>query len=277
MRRIAQPGPPHAERAAAVPCRATPLRLTVPPGVLLRDALAAAVAAQGFDGAVFRFVSGGFGPFAYVMPALSPDGRTAAWYSDTFRPAGTSVIEAGALTLGRRDGGAFFHAHAIWREADGARRAGHILPEAAVTASAVVLDGVGLHGARFEAAPDAETGFTLFGPVACGRPPGVPNACAVRLRPNQDMTLALEALAAPLGHATVAGGVGSTIGARWAGGAGDTVVFATEMFLTAGSITQGAGRLVAGLVTREGSIATGTLVRGDNPVLMTLEAVLVAA
>jgi hypothetical protein len=276
MRSIRQPGPPPPERAVAVPCRATPLRLEIPPGLLLRDAVADAVAARGFDGAVFRFLSGGLGPFAYVMPALSPDGRTAAWYSETYRPEGVTALDTGALTLGVRDGAAFFHAHAIWREASGKRGAGHILPEVATAALPVLLEGVGLHGARFEAAPDPETGFILFAPVAVGTPPDAPNALALRLRPNQDMTQALEDLARPLGPARVEGGVGSTIGARWVGGTGDTDRFATEMFLSDGHIAPGGGRLTAGLVTLDGDIRAGRLVRGDNPVLMTLEAVLVA-
>ena len=277
MRSIRQPGPPAADRADVVPCVAEPLRLAIPAGVLLRDALAAAVAVRGFDGAVFRLVEGAFGPFAYVMPALSPDGRTAAWYSDTVRPEGVSVVESGAITLGVRDGAPFYHCHAIWREASGHRGSGHVLPEVAETAAPLVLEGVGLRGARFEARPDPETGFTLFGPMSCGATPEGANALALRLRPNQDLTLALQALAAPLGPCTLEGGVGSVIGARWEGGVGNTDRFATELFVTGARIAPDAGSVDAALVTLDGDISSGRLVRGDNPVLMTLEGVLVRA
>ena len=39
---------------------------------------------------------GALGPFAYVMPALSKDGDHAAFYSDTFRPAGITRPKMGA-------------------------------------------------------------------------------------------------------------------------------------------------------------------------------------
>jgi predicted DNA-binding protein with PD1-like motif len=279
MRSIRQPGAPLPDRADVVPVRAEPLRLVLPAGVLLRDAVAEAVAARGFDGAVFRYGAAAFGPFAYVMPALSPDGRTAAWYSDSRRPEGVTVTECGALTLGVRDGGPFFHSHALWREASGRRSGGHLLPEACVTAGEVVLEGVGLKGARFEARPDPETGFTLFGPVPAGEAPAAPNGIALRLRPNQDLTLALEGLAARygLGRCGLFGGVGSTIGVRWADGTGEATGFATELALTAGEIDPAGGSRIEGaLVDLHGAVSAGTILRGDNPVLMTMEAVLAA-
>ena len=57
---------------------------------------------------------GALGPFAYVMPALSKTGENAAFYSDTFRPAGVTRLKTGAMTLGERDGAPFFHCHALW-------------------------------------------------------------------------------------------------------------------------------------------------------------------
>jgi hypothetical protein len=35
---------------------------------------------------------------SYVMPALSSDGVHAAWYSDTYRPAGETRLEAATAT-----------------------------------------------------------------------------------------------------------------------------------------------------------------------------------
>jgi predicted DNA-binding protein with PD1-like motif len=261
-----------------VPVRAEPLEVTIPAGALLRDALAAAVAADGFDGAVFGLAGAAFAPFAYVMPALSPDGRTAAWYSATHSPRGVTVLDAGALTLGRRDGADFFHGHGTWRAGSGAVSGGHLLPEVCTLAAETVLRGVGLRGARFEAVPDPETGFTLFAPVATDAGPSEPNALALRLRPNQDLTLALEALAARhgLGRARLCGGVGSTIGVRWADGTGADVGFATELAVTQGVIDPAGDSAVAAvLVDVDGRVSRGRLARGDNPVLMTLEAVLV--
>lgn len=280
MRQVQQPGPPPPERAVVVPVRAESWAVTLPAGALLRDALAEALDAAGFDGAVFGLAGATFAPFAYVMPALSPDGRTAAWYSATHTPAGVTVLEAGALTLGLRDGAPFFHGHGIWREASGAKGGGHLLPETCTLAEDTRLAGLGFRGARFETGPDPETGFTLFAPVPIGPPPAAPNALALRLRPNQDMTRALEALAAQhgLGPAWLYGGVGSTIGVRWADGTGQEVGFATELAVTEAAIDPaGDSRIAAVLVDLNGRLAAGTLLPDDNPILMTLEAVLVAS
>jgi predicted DNA-binding protein with PD1-like motif len=276
MRSIRQPGPPPAARAAAVPARLHAVAVTLPPGALLRDTLRDALGAEGFVSAALAIEGGGFGPFGYVMPALSPDATRAAWYSDAYHPPGLTRLDRGAVTFGRRDGAPFFHAHAAWTDAEGTAGAGHILPEAAVIAAPIRVTGVALSGACFTAVDDPETGFRLFEPVpappverAGGRP-----GLALRLRPNQDITLALEALAeeAGFGRAVLRGGVGSTIGARYEDRAA-VEPFATEMFVTAGRIG-GDGRLAVGMVDYTGGISAGRLLRGDNPVLMTFEAVL---
>jgi hypothetical protein len=74
------------------------------------------------------------------------------------------------------------------------------------------------------------------------------------------------------------GGVGSTIGARFADG---RIVepFATELAVRSGVVAMGAGgafeaELDIVLVDYLGGIAEGRLRRGDNPVLMTMELVL---
>lgn len=280
MRRVQQPGPMARERAVVVPAQADPLTVTLPAGVLLRDALSAAVADHGFDSAVFALEHISFAPFAYVMPARSPDGRTAAWYSDQFHPEGETQLQAGALTLGLRDGAPFYHAHGIWRESSGALSGGHLLPDICCTAQDTRLTGIGLRGARFETRADPETGFSLFVPVPTGQPPARTNALALRLCPNQDLVTALETLADQhaLGRARVCGGVGSTIGVRWTDGTGGEMGFATELALTEGLIDPVQGSQVhAVLVDLHRQLGAGWLVAGDNPVLMTLEAVLYRA
>ena len=100
------------------------------------------------------------------------------------------------------------------------------------------------------------------------------------MRPNQDVALCLEQFCRSHGiaRAKVHGGVGSTIGARFTHG-GVTEPFATELAVTAGTIAPAAaGALEAALdvalVDYTGGLAQGRLVRGDNPVLMTMELVL---
>ena len=225
---------------------------------------------------------GALGPFAYVMPALSKTGENAAFYSDTFRPAGVTRLKMGAMTLGERDGAPFFHCHALWQEADGRLNGGHILPEETVVAEPFEVDAFGIDGALFTAEPDPETNFKLFGPVASAAT-GVETtsrAFALRLRPNQDFAGALEEFCRKRGitRARIHGGVGSTIGARFADG-GIVEPFATELAISSGVIAQGASgaleaELDVALVDYLGGLAEGRLVRGDNPVLMTMELVI---
>jgi len=284
VRTVEQPGPAEAERIQWAEARGRKLTLELKPGLLL-DAIAEAFAAHGFSSGVLRLPAGlSLAPFAYVMPALSATPEHAAFYSETFRPDGVTRIETGALTFGERDGAPFFHGHALWREADGRRNGGHILPDQSFLAEPISVDAVGLDGAGFVADHDPETNFKLFMPA--GRPSTSAEAggrfFVLRLRPNRDAFTALEDFCAEHGiaHAVIHGGVGSTIGARFADGH-SIEPFATEIAITAGHVSPGEGgkpeaSLAIALVDYTGSMAQGALKRGDNPVLMTLELVLEA-
>jgi predicted DNA-binding protein with PD1-like motif len=216
------------------------------------------------------------------MPALPSTPEHAAFYSETYRPQGITRLSTATMTLGARDGAPFFHCHALWTEEGSRHGGGHILPEEAIVAEPFVVDAFGIDGALFAAEPDPETNFKLFGPVPVA-PAGAKTtgrAFALRLRPNQDFAGSLEGFCQQHGitRATIRGGVGSTIGARFTNG---SVVepFATELTVTSGLITLGeSGVLEAALdvalVDYTGALAQGRLVRGDNPVLMTMELVL---
>ncbi|WP_316194207.1 PCC domain-containing protein [Bradyrhizobium sp. SZCCHNRI3052] len=281
MRSITQPGAPVADRIQWVEARGRVFTFTMEQGLPLLDAARRGFAANGFAGGVLDIKGGALGPFAYVMPALSKTADHAAFYSDTYRPAGVTRLSTGTMTLGVRDGAPFFHCHALWMEEGSRDGGGHILPEETIVAEPFEVDAFGLDGAIFTAEPDVETGFKLFGPVAAA-PSGATTDCrafALRLRPNQDFAGCLEAFcrAQGISKARIRGGVGSTIGARFEDG---VVVepFATELTITAGAIAPGDDGLEAtvdvALVDYTGALARGRLVRGDNPVLMTMELVL---
>ncbi|MGJ4893634.1 PCC domain-containing protein [Bradyrhizobium oligotrophicum] len=281
MRSITQPGAPVADRIQWVEARGRVFTFTMEQGLPLLDAARRGFAANGFAGGVIDIKGGALGPFAYVMPALSKTADHAAFYSDTYRPAGVTRLSTGTMTLGLRDGAPFFHCHALWTEEGSRNGGGHILPEETIVAEPFEVGAFGLDGAIFTAEPDVETGFKLFGPVAAA-PSGATTDCrafALRLRPNQDFTGCLEAFcrAQGISKARIRGGVGSTIGARFEDG---VVVepFATELTITAGAIAPGDDGLEAtvdvALVDYTGALARGRLVRGDNPVLMTMELVL---
>jgi predicted DNA-binding protein with PD1-like motif len=282
MRSIVQPGPPAPERIQWVEGRGRAFSFTLQAGVPLLEAARRGFAAEGFAGGTVSMTGGALGPFAYVMPALSKTGENAAFYSDTFRPAGIARLKMATMTLGARDGAPFFHCHGLWTEADGRINGGHMLPEETVVAEPFAVEAFGLDGAAFTAEPDPETNFKLFGPVA--RPAAAvettSRAFALRLRPNQDFGGALEAFCSERGiaRAILHGGVGSTIGARFADG---RIVepFATELAVSSGVVAIGAGgsleaELDIALVDYLGGSAEGRLTRGDNPVLMTMELVL---
>lgn len=284
MRSIQQPGLPVAERIQCVEVRGRAFSFTLEAGLPLLEAARRGFAAQGFVSGTLNIKRGALGPFGYVMPALSKTGENAAFYSDTFRPAGLTQLKLATLTLGERDGAPFFHCHGLWREADGRMSGGHMLPDETFVAEPFAVEAFGIDGAVFAAEPDPETNFKLFGPVprASTNAKASSRAFAMRLRPNQDFAGCLEAFCRERGiaRAKIHGGVGSTIGARFADG---NVIepFATELAITSGVIAPGASgapeaTLDVALIDYTGGIGEGRLIRGDNPVLMTMELVLEA-
>src|SRR5438067_9530792 len=222
MRHILQPGRPAPERIQWAEARGRAFSCQLEAGLPLLEAARRGFAAHGFAGGVLNIKGGLLGPLAYVMPALSKTGKNAAFYSDTFRPAGITRLRTGAMTLGQRDGAPFFHCHGLWTEADGRAGGGHILPEETVVAEPFAVEAFGIDGATFAAKPDPETNFKLFGPVPSAVA-GAKTTCrafALRLRPNQDFAGALETFCRERGitRGRIHGGVGSTIGARFTDG-----------------------------------------------------------
>lgn len=282
MREVKQPGPTIPERIQWVEARGRGFSFTLEAGIPLLEGVRRGFAAQGFAGGVLNLKHGVLGPCAYVMPALSRTGENAAFYSETFRPEGQVWLKHATMTFGERDGVPFFHCHGMWLEAHCRVNGGHLLPEETIVAEPFEVEAFGLDGTTFKAEPDPETNFKLFGPVA-SRARGAEasaRAFALRLRPNQDFAGSLEAFCRDHGitRARIRGGVGSTIGARFTDG---RVVepFATELTVTSGLIAPAAGggleaELDIALVDYTGGLAEGRLVRGDNPVLMTMELVL---
>jgi predicted DNA-binding protein with PD1-like motif len=285
MRSIKQPGPPVAERIQWVEVHGRAFTFTLHAGLPLLEAARRGFAAEGFAGGTLNIKGGALGPFGYVMPALSRTGENAAFYSDTFRPSGITQLKLAALTLGQRDAAPFFHCHGLWREADGHMSGGHMLPEETFVAEPFEVEAFGIDGAVFAAEIDTETNFKLFGPVATEAAGAQTSsrAFAMRLRPNQDFAGALESFCREhrITRAKIRGGVGSTIGARFTDGS-FIEPFATELAITSGHIAPGANgtmeaALDVALIDYTGVVGEGRLVRGDNPVLMTMELVLEVA
>lgn len=279
-RRIQHPGPVSAERIDVLPVHLREVALTLQPGQALLPALVQALPAD-CTSAVLRLHGGTLAPFAYVMPALSKTPDHAVYFSDRFDAPGAVRLVDASVTYGQRDGAPWLHCHARWTDADGTPHCGHLLPEDVVLTTPMAATAWLMDGAAFTVVPDAETGFTLFRPLPC--PPSTdaqPNALVVRVAPNEDICTALETVCATRGitHATVRGGVGSTVGAAFADG---RVVepFVTEVLVQQGRIAPAAdGRpeaaLDVSLVDHTGGLADGRMQRGANGVLVTFELVL---
>jgi predicted DNA-binding protein with PD1-like motif len=256
----------------------------LPPGVPLLQGLAVAVRSRGATSAVFSLRDLRLEPLAFVMPALSDSPEHVAYFSQRHEASGVARIESGSITYGLRDGQPSLHCHATWIEADGRRRSGHVLAAESRIERPARIDAWMLDGAAFEVQPDAETNFSLLqvASAAGGLEAGVGGveALVVRVRPNEDLCRALEALCAErnIRRGCIRGGVGSLIGTVFEDG---RIVepLVTEVFIDRGVIAPGPdGELRAevdvGLVAHTGEIAEGRLARGQNPVLITFELVI---
>jgi predicted DNA-binding protein with PD1-like motif len=280
MRNIKQPGPVHPER---VQCARTKLRavdVQLQQGVNLLDGLADVVRSHGVCSAVFSLQGGSFEPLAFHMPAIAASSEHVAYFSERFESAGEARIDSGSITFGLRGGKPSLHCHAIWTEASGQRKSGHLIPSDSRVASPLRLQAWMLEGAGFEVAADSETNFSLMQVSAAKAPPDGATALVIRLRPNQDLCTALEEVCVErnIRRASIRGGVGSLIGAVFDDGR--TVdAFVTEVFIRSGEIelaSDGSPRasVDVGLVAHSGEIAEGRLKRGENPVLITFELVI---
>jgi len=285
-RSVKQPGPPAARRVQAVEGRCSALEVMLEPGLTLLEAVRRPLAAFGCSSAAVELKGGALGPFSYFLPAYSETPEHAAFYSQPFSRDGVSALKAARGTFGIRDGSPLLHCNAIWSQ-HGTARGGHLLTTEAIVAEPIKARIWSLDGVGFEAHPDAETNFTLFGPVVL--PPTLPSSdrplrskrCfALRLMPNQDICTALEDFCRSEGisAAVVRGGVASIIGAIFEDGSSVTSEV-TEMLICTGTIafrSHGAthATLDVELVDHKGKVAAGRLVRGANPILITAEIVL---
>ena len=262
-----------------MPCAAEPLTLRLHSGRLINDAVAQAFADAGFAGGYVRLRDAKVDPMRYVIPAASPDGAHAAWYSDTVAPDGTTIIEDAGLIVGRRDGEPFLHCHGIWRTPDGVRRMGHLLPLDSQLAEPVDVEAWGVAGALFDVRDDAETNFRLFAPietaVSVEHRGGRAAICTVR--PNEDISQAIEAVCRRHGfdHASIQG-IGSLVGADFDNGSAVSS-YATEVLVTGGAVRSGLCTLDVALVGMDGVMSAGRLRRGANPVCVTFELLVVAS
>ena len=272
MRNLTQPGPVHPVRIDAHIGTLEPLRFTLRAGLSLTEALTGPLASAGFKSATLTITGGALNPFRYVMPGPADSAAHVAYFTAPRAPEGITRIELANATFGWSDGKPALHCHAAWIEPDGQRRGGHILPGESIVCEETAVEAWGFRDIAITTAPDPETNFTLLQPSGTA---ATGNAVFARVKPNEDMTLAVETIAAAhdMSNATVRGSLGSLIGARFADGSG-VEDHATEVLVRQGNVRDGKATLDLLVVDMAGAVHDGRLVRGQNPVCITFDLVL---
>ena len=284
-RQVTQPGPAAAERIDSIASTAVPLSFTLEPGLTLREAIAGPLLAAGIVSASVRLDNVQLAPFHYVRPALSATPDHAAYYSEQFSSPAVRMVRANA-TFGSKDGAPFVHCHAWWEDAAGNCEGGHVLTDLSLIAAPVAAMAWGSRDVAMQVDYDPETNFSLFHPLACAAPATATavekqrRSAVARIRPNQDLSHALEEICARHGfdHAVIRGSLGSIVGAVFDDG---RIIpeRATEILVENGRVDiDAAGTLMTTLdiflIDIHGAVHRGRLARGCNPVLICFELVL---
>ena len=151
--------------------------------------------------AALVFQGGALGPFSYVMPGPPTDDAHVAYFSAPRSPPGETVVEIANATFGWRDGAPFVHCHGAWIEEGTHRRGGHMLPHETIVARATTVHAWALPDVAIRAEPDPETNFTCSVRLQRTRATAGDRTIVARIRPNEDITAAIEAIAQPPSHA----------------------------------------------------------------------------
>lgn len=280
MRYLKHPGPVTAEREKTAPCCAERISLRLAKGQSANAAITGALAQAGFSAGYVHLENVAISPMRYVIPAPSPDDSHVAWYSETFAPEGLVTIERAGVIAGTRDGAPFIHCHGIWVDKADNRRAGHLLPHEAFIAQDANVSAWGINGANYVAREDAETNFKLFAAEGVGPEVVAPNAIAATIRPNADISTAIEKVCSRYGIRKASiHGVGSLNEVIFDDGR-HVPSYATEVFIEDGRVFCLDGtphaQLDVSLVDLRGEIHSGRLMHGQNPVCVTFELLIVA-
>jgi predicted DNA-binding protein with PD1-like motif len=273
MRSLLQPGPVHPRRIESFGAAAQRLTFPLQPGMTLLQAATGRLVDAGWRGGTLTFAGAAFSPFRYVMPGPPDDASHVAYFSAPREPAGITRIEQANATFGWHDGKPLLHCHAVWTEADGARRGGHILPAEAIVVAPATVHAWGFTDIAIETSQDPETNFPLLQPSGSSLPQAP--AVVARIRPNEDIVSAVETIARThqMPHATIRGSLGSLIGAQFEEGA-KVSDDATEVLVRAGRVTAGVAEIDLLAVDGRGHVHQGRLQRGANPVCITFDLVL---
>lgn len=277
MRTLTQPGPIANPRIVSIAGDAASLLYRLEPDQTLLSAITAPLVEAGLQGAAIEITGGTFSRLAYVIPAVPDDDTHVAYFSGTHRAIGVTRLDFATATFGWRDGAPALHCHGIWTDAEGVLRGGHILAADTFLSAPAEARAFAMAEVRIEVRPDPETNFPLLTPITEG--PGRGRMIAARIRPNVDLCLALEEICRRHGvqEVILRGSLGSLVGAHFEDG---TVIEddATEILIRTGHVTMHGGELRAELdissIDMNGAVYHGRIIRGENAVCITFEAML---
>jgi hypothetical protein len=244
LRRIDHGGPADPDRVEGIAGTGEELSFLLEDGETFLEAVTTPLLERGFQSAALRIVGTIWEPLVYALPALAEETGRVFRYSDPITAKGGARIEMARAIFGWRDEAPFTHCHGIWIEGDGRTRGGHVLPEKTIVVKGGEARGIGLKDVTIRADLDLETGFTLFHPVAVPgvrTNPGRSRAVAARVKPNVDISEAVEGLCRQHGfaRAELYGGIGNLNGAIFDDG---SIVpdIGSESMILSGSVSSGA-------------------------------------
>jgi len=284
MRNLKHPGISGQSQTSVVPATLRKVIFRLETGKTFLAAMQQKLAAMHAASAVAEIHGGSFDPFVYVMPALSKMPEYAVYFSDRHEPKGVIRLIEGCVTFGANQGKPMLHCHARWVEENGQMGCGHLLPHECIIRDPIEVHAWLMDGAQFQVIPDIETNFSLFQPVAFSSNLEETVDCspgyAIRIGANQDVCETISTICRQrhIENAYFVGGVGSTIGARFTDGS-TVEPHVTELYLNSGKVTYDGSKhdvsIDVTMIDYQGGISSGKLLPGDNPVLVTMELVMV--
>lgn len=167
-RTLIHPGPFNPVRISSMHSdRGRHFRLVLQPGRSLYDSIVEPLRALGVRSASMTLLGGSFAQLWYCVAGPDDRQRIVAAYSAPI-DAGRAWMVFGNATLGLGAGGApLVHCHAVFRDARGAVKGGHILCDRVlVDAAPLSVLVTTLDGFELRVAHDAETDIPLLGPKA---------------------------------------------------------------------------------------------------------------
>lgn len=281
---LVHPGKVDPLRIAAVRCSASALQITVPHEQPLDEIVRRVLREQGWSSAVGQLESGVLRSFSFSHPIPGPDETSRVALSPASLVEHAAIVHGG-LTVGSRKGEPLVHTHAVFVNAAGERRGGHLHYDSVVMGAGTIVHLWGTSDTNIVSSFDQEIGVPIFQfgdnrRMVAETLNGSGNAVFARIRPNVDLSYALEAVlkhAGFEGKLLVPGQIGSLVGTTFSDPNGlRRIAGPVVEVLKLTPLIRRDGKewhvdLEAEIVDSQGRLHSGVLARGLNPVCMTFE------